>query len=250
MMRLAGTVNYKTGAYARIVEADLRLPAYRLEELVGDLPDPQPPAAARASARATGREDPYKRIAPPEYFARLAGITVPRARARVVPGEGARGPPPLLQRRRRPRIGLVLSRRLVRGARRDLRPRLRARRRAVGARAARRGVHARPRARARGVRRAAMTARPRANQAARRIRSAGAGAVRRARRRQRRRADRRPRRPHLHEPAAATRRRAHARRPAARRRDRARRRRRVLHPPVAIAGGRRTVTVEPADPTH
>ena len=78
MMRLAGTVNYKTGAYARVVEADLALPAYRLEELVGDLPDPAP-AAAPGRGPATRRSaDPYKRIAPPEYFQRLAGITVPR----------------------------------------------------------------------------------------------------------------------------------------------------------------------------
>ena len=88
VMRLAGTVNYKTGAYARIVEADLRLPAYRLEELVGDLPDPQPPARVPRATGPGGREDPYKRIAPPEYFARLAGITVPRRGLVSCPAKG------------------------------------------------------------------------------------------------------------------------------------------------------------------
>ena len=79
MMRLAGTVNYKTGQYARVVEADFELPAYSLVELVGALPDPSPARPANPRARETfSREDPYKRIAPPEYFQRLAGITVPR----------------------------------------------------------------------------------------------------------------------------------------------------------------------------
>ena len=49
VMRLAGTVNYKTGAYARVVEADLQLPSYRLEELIGDLAGPRA-AAGRAAA--------------------------------------------------------------------------------------------------------------------------------------------------------------------------------------------------------
>jgi hypothetical protein len=79
VMRLAGTVNYKTGQHARIVEADFALPAYGLAELVGDLPDPSPARRADPPARrASADEDPYKRIAPPEYFLRLAGITVPR----------------------------------------------------------------------------------------------------------------------------------------------------------------------------
>ena len=79
MMRLAGTVNYKTGQHARIVEADFALPAYPLAELVGELPDPSPARRADPPAgRVLAGEDPYKRIAPPEYFRRLAGITVPR----------------------------------------------------------------------------------------------------------------------------------------------------------------------------
>jgi hypothetical protein len=78
VMRLAGTVNYKTGQYARIVEADYQLPGYPLEELVGDLPDPAPPTAPARPRRAIEHDDPYKRIPPPEYFERLAGISVPR----------------------------------------------------------------------------------------------------------------------------------------------------------------------------
>jgi hypothetical protein len=79
VMRLAGTINYKTGQHARIVEADFQLPGYPLEELVGDLPDPRPPAAAARARRTIQHDDPYKRIPPPEYFERLAGITVPRS---------------------------------------------------------------------------------------------------------------------------------------------------------------------------
>ena len=78
LMRLAGTVNTKTGRYARIIDADLELPRYRIEELVGDLPDP-PGARIRLPAKRHAGEDtdPYKRIAPVEYFEVLAGITVP-----------------------------------------------------------------------------------------------------------------------------------------------------------------------------
>jgi hypothetical protein len=78
VMRLAGTVNHKTGRHARIVQADFRLPGYPLQELIGDLPDPTPPAAPARARRAIEHDDPYKRIPPPEYFQRLAGITVPR----------------------------------------------------------------------------------------------------------------------------------------------------------------------------
>ena len=77
-MRLAGTVNFKTGRYARIVHADFQMTPYSPEALVGDLPDP-PWAPARALGRfeAAGERDPYKRIPPPVYFEALAGITVP-----------------------------------------------------------------------------------------------------------------------------------------------------------------------------
>lgn len=77
VMRLAGSVNGKTGAYARIVEADFALAPYPIVQLVGDLPDPAGPAAPRPRRDGTS-PDPYKRISPPEYFEKLAGIVVPR----------------------------------------------------------------------------------------------------------------------------------------------------------------------------
>ena len=77
VMRLAGSVNGKTGAHARILEADLALPAYPIRQLVGDLPDPATYSPQRASTP-TANTDPYKRIEPREYFERLAGIVVPR----------------------------------------------------------------------------------------------------------------------------------------------------------------------------
>jgi hypothetical protein len=49
-----------------------------VDELVGGLPHPDRTPAAPRTHRAGGHGDPYKRIAPPEYFARLAGIDVPR----------------------------------------------------------------------------------------------------------------------------------------------------------------------------
>ena len=77
VMRLAGSVNGKTGAHARILEADLALPGYPIRHLVGDLPDPTMYSPAHPSAGTTNA-DPYKRIGPREYFERLAGIVVPR----------------------------------------------------------------------------------------------------------------------------------------------------------------------------
>jgi len=70
-------VNGKTGAYARIVEADFALAPYPIAQLVGDLPDPatHTPPRPRHSGKNT---DSYKGISPPEYFEKLAGIVVPR----------------------------------------------------------------------------------------------------------------------------------------------------------------------------
>jgi hypothetical protein len=78
VMRLAGTINHKTGRYARIMEANFDLPGYRLDELVGDLADPAPLPLASRPGRRPEHHDAYKRIAPAEYFERLAGIRVPR----------------------------------------------------------------------------------------------------------------------------------------------------------------------------
>jgi len=78
VMRLAGTVNGKTGQHARILEADFQLAPYPIDALVGDLPDPTPIVAAPRARRTVEHDDPYKRISPPEYFETLAGIDVPR----------------------------------------------------------------------------------------------------------------------------------------------------------------------------
>ncbi len=77
VLRLAGSVNGKTGAYARIVEADFALAPYPIAQLVGDLPDPATHTSLRP--RHSGKNsDPYKRVSPPEYFEKLAGIVVGR----------------------------------------------------------------------------------------------------------------------------------------------------------------------------
>lgn len=77
VLRLAGTVNFKTGRYARIVEENLALPPYEPATLVGDLPDPPTPAPSAAHRDRTAGDDPFKRIPARAYFALLAGITVP-----------------------------------------------------------------------------------------------------------------------------------------------------------------------------
>jgi hypothetical protein len=77
VMRVAGTINGKTGAHARILDADFQLPGYPIAQLVGNLPDPVASVARRAR-RETASTDPYKRISPPEYFEKLAGVLVPR----------------------------------------------------------------------------------------------------------------------------------------------------------------------------
>jgi hypothetical protein len=79
VMRLAGTVNGKTGQHARILEADFQLRRYPIAALVGDLPDPPRHDRAPRSRRTVNHEDPYKRISPPEYFEALAGIELPRS---------------------------------------------------------------------------------------------------------------------------------------------------------------------------
>jgi hypothetical protein len=80
LLRLAGSRNYKTGDHARILDADLALAPYRLGELVGDLPDPEPKQAGLAvhACRRDG-DDPYRRIPASEYMTRLAGRKADRA---------------------------------------------------------------------------------------------------------------------------------------------------------------------------
>ena len=76
-----------------MLEADLALEPDTIKGRVGDLPDP-PSVASRPMCRdgEGAATDPYKRIAPPEHFRRLAGITVP---ARGGPAQhGAARPQP------------------------------------------------------------------------------------------------------------------------------------------------------------
>ncbi|HEX5922740.1 MAG TPA: hypothetical protein VFY45_02835 [Baekduia sp.] len=77
VMRLAGTINHKTGQHARILEADFCLAPYAIDELVGDLPDPTPPKKRRGKAAlgTVQERDPYKRISPYEYAEQLGGMT-------------------------------------------------------------------------------------------------------------------------------------------------------------------------------
>ena len=80
-LRLAGTINWKTGRYARMVQADLALPGLPRSLAVGDLPHPAAPRPAPVARPSGGwqsdHSDPYKAIPPPVYFAQLAGIDVP-----------------------------------------------------------------------------------------------------------------------------------------------------------------------------
>lgn len=88
VLRLAGSVNGKTGRYARIARLDLWLPAYSPELLVGDLCDPPAARPRRRSAPQRLKYDAYKLIPPEVYFKRLAGIDLP-ARGNIncpVPG--------------------------------------------------------------------------------------------------------------------------------------------------------------------
>ncbi len=77
VLRLAGTVNFKSGRFARIMQADLALRPYPPGTLVGDLPDLPGAPPAPAPPRERADEDPFKLIPAPVYFAQLAGITVP-----------------------------------------------------------------------------------------------------------------------------------------------------------------------------
>jgi hypothetical protein len=77
VMRVAGTVNAKTGEHAWIVSADVGHAGWALDDLLAGLPaTPRPSVRARAKT-APAHDDPYKQIAPVEYFRRLADIEVP-----------------------------------------------------------------------------------------------------------------------------------------------------------------------------
>ncbi len=80
VLRLAGTRNFKTGRHARIVFADLHRPPYRLDELVGELPDPRDWPIARKlrnGGPSFDDDDPYKRIPIAEVYEALTGHEAP-----------------------------------------------------------------------------------------------------------------------------------------------------------------------------
>jgi hypothetical protein len=58
VMRLAGTVNGKTGRHTRILEADFQLAPYPVAALVGDLPDPTPARPVRRRSPVGEQRDP------------------------------------------------------------------------------------------------------------------------------------------------------------------------------------------------
>jgi hypothetical protein len=80
ILRLAGTINHKSANWCRIEWADLALPGYPIATLVGDLPDPVDtrPRRVGVALERNGRED-WRRIDPPEYFERIAGLRVATA---------------------------------------------------------------------------------------------------------------------------------------------------------------------------
>lgn len=78
VMRLAGTVNWKSGRHARIIEADFHRAPYRFEDLILPLPDPPEHHTrwrrpARCDTGAYRSEDPYKQIEAVDYFRALTG---------------------------------------------------------------------------------------------------------------------------------------------------------------------------------
>jgi hypothetical protein len=77
VLRLTGTINHKTGTYARIIEANLALAPYEPSRLVGDLLDPPGALAPEPRVEARVDDDPYRRLPASTYFALIAGIQVP-----------------------------------------------------------------------------------------------------------------------------------------------------------------------------
>jgi hypothetical protein len=77
VLRLAGTVNGKSGRYARIVYADLHRPPYEPRALLGDLVDPRESRVRRARSGTLRHEDRFRQLALPWVYERLTGRTVP-----------------------------------------------------------------------------------------------------------------------------------------------------------------------------
>ena len=77
VMRLAGTVNHKSGPGPGSWRPTSRSPPTGSTSSSATSPT-APGVVPRRPAHRGGSSDPYKRIPPPEYFKRLAGINVPR----------------------------------------------------------------------------------------------------------------------------------------------------------------------------
>lgn len=77
VLRLAGTVNKKTGRYARIARVDRGLPPYDINQLVGALKDPPRSRPVLVRDVRGHAYDPYRLIPAAVYFPILAGDQVP-----------------------------------------------------------------------------------------------------------------------------------------------------------------------------
>ncbi len=77
VLRLAGTINHKTGRYARIARLDLALAPYNVNTLIGGLPDPPRSRPIRRRDLRDHAYDPYRLIPAAAYFPVLAGVEVP-----------------------------------------------------------------------------------------------------------------------------------------------------------------------------
>ena len=156
VMRVAGTVNGKTGKYARILWADFALPPWPLRALIGDLPDPPKP---KVPPQGRGRVREPRRPVQAHRAGRVLPAARPdrgpAARARLVPEPRARRRDTQLPRRQGRERRLVLSR--LRGRRCHLRPGLRAARRPHRPMAARGAVSPSSQPRAPGPRRRLST---------------------------------------------------------------------------------------------
>lgn len=81
VLRLAGSINHKTGAYARLRWVDLHHAGYQADQIAAVLPPEPAPASAPIPARGLGARgaDPYKAIHPFEYVSTLTGRAVSSA---------------------------------------------------------------------------------------------------------------------------------------------------------------------------
>ena len=78
VMRVPGTVNLKYEPVARVFATVIEpTRCYTAREVVGGLPDPEPPRAPRP--KVTHHDDPLKRIPAVEYVEVLTGVEVPRS---------------------------------------------------------------------------------------------------------------------------------------------------------------------------